>query len=308
MSPSPLRRCALLAALAACEGAREEDRRPPHGGGYSRVAGVARTRFEPLGVLTPGARVAVEARGADVWRGYELSLSTGAVARLRFRAERGALDLVLYGPRTPQGLWGAPLARAAGGEKLRYAAASAGVYFVLLWAPRGAARGELRFECDGCRPPPCPPPAACDLFCEGGYAPAAGACLSCACAAAPACEGACPEGGACVAGRCESPCEASCDPRPAPVCGEDGRLYPNACLAACAAVAQVARERCDRPRPCREDDECPLRSACREGVCAPREEERPEEERPEEERPEEERPGEEPPAGEGAEEGADEEG
>lgn len=272
MRPSLLRSLPLLAALAACDDGHESARRPPHGGGYSEVDGVARTRFKPLGLLAPGARLAVDMPRDNVWSGYEVALSAGATARLRLTLSRGDVDLVLYGPRTPQGLWGAPLAQSNDGDELRYTAARAGVYFALLWPPGRAARGELRFECDGCAPPSCAPPPSCDLFCDEGYAPALGGCLSCACAAPAECEPDCAAGDLCVGGRCMSTCEASCDPRPAPVCGDDGRLYPNGCLAACAAVAVAPRERCDAPRPCLEDDECPLRSACVDRVCRPREE------------------------------------
>jgi hypothetical protein len=74
----------------------------------------------------------------------------------------------------------------------------------------------------------------------------------------------CPVGAICEGGACE---RCVCPEVFAPVCGVDGRTYPNACVARCAHVA-VAHEGPCEPR-CRADEDCPLGAICEEGRCAP---------------------------------------
>jgi hypothetical protein len=52
-----------------------------------------------------------------------------------------------------------------------------------------------------------------------------------------------------------------------PVCGADGKTYPNACVARCAGVEVVHPGECSMP--CRCNGDCPTGDVCRDGGCQP---------------------------------------
>ncbi len=247
---------------------------PPSGGGrYTDGEGVARTLFRPLGVLTYGGSETTTLPEGDALVGYEFAAAPAATAVLTVTWSGDApVSVSVHGPRNAVGLWGEALAADDGrGEVVvRHAVSTEGMYFVLL---RGLGRGRpavtVTLTCEGdCPAPACAEVAACDRVCPGGFERDADDCRVCACVDAGCGGGGCPAGQVCEAGACVDPC-AGCPGVLDPVCGADGRTYPNACVAACRAVETVARGPCAGPPPCDRDRPCPDGLACVGGQCQP---------------------------------------
>jgi hypothetical protein len=222
-----------------------------------------RTQGEVGGTLDVGAPL----------EGYLLDAQAGAtidVAALPTGRAGVMPALAVYGPRSPEGLFGVAtavaLADALGPPRVSFPVNATGVYLIAVGrALERAGAYVLQTRCSGvCAPPACES-ALCSRFCEGGFARDARGCEACACTSRPAAATACVEGTSCGSGRvCRAgACVLSCSCRDAfaPVCGRDSRTYANRCEASCAGVevAQAgacAAEACGAGAPCAADERC----------------------------------------------------
>lgn len=78
--------------------------------------------------------------------------------------------------------------------------------------------------------------------------------------------GTCPDGQECIDGWCSEP-PVDCPTVEAPVCGEDGETYGNACLAEAAGATVAYEGRCRADGDCGADTDCELGSICEAGAC-----------------------------------------
>lgn len=166
--------------------------------------------------------------------------------------------LILYGPRVSGNIWGRPVSvndDGGGGHNARidrFRLDALGEYLVVVttYDRMGAGEYELALDCGwGCEGVvPCPELACLDPeSCYRGYRTDARGCRVCECLDECRTSGDCGASQVCVAGQCRADCD--CFEELAPVCGVDGREYPNACEARCAGVG-IANS-----GPCA--DECP---------------------------------------------------
>jgi len=166
--------------------------------------------------------------------------------------------LILYGPRVSGNIWGRPVAvNDDGGSGLNaridhFRLDALGEYLVVVtsYDRRGAGGYELRVSCSwGCEEVvPCTELACLEAAsCYRGYRTDARGCRVCECLDECRTSGDCGASQVCVDGQCRADCD--CFDDLAPVCGVDGREYPNACEARCAGVGIAATGPCA--------DECP---------------------------------------------------
>lgn len=284
----------LMLLLAACtrESPKAPDANatvPPSGGGqYTDAQGVQRTVFRPVGFIDYGETRQGDTPPHDALIGYEFEVEVDPAAvdeAARYVVIAAALEapgadavVAIYGPRSAAGLWDQPLQSARGSGQVRTEALrleTSGLYFILLRSI-GAPRGDYRLtlECleGACTPRRCLDIEPCDLVCADGFAVDADGCRLCECLAAPTCQpGDCAEGELCVDGACqprERTCEERCEARLDPVCGADGRTWPNACIASCEGVEVRYRGGCRDVEPaCDEHRPCPDGQVCRDGRC-----------------------------------------
>ncbi len=240
----------LLGACRTPPDAPAEELLPPDGRS-TRVdeAGVRRTAFSPLGVIAYGETRESELERADEFPGYEFFSEPGVSPRVTARLEGCRLSLLaVYGPQDEHGLWGAALASVTGEGELTLrvdALADEGMYFALMRCrDAGPVTYSLSLACDGCaEPSPCAQVPACDLVCDGGFVVDDFGCRACECVEPADCNDAgCPAGQVCGEdGEClrEPGCEAECPDVVDPVCGVDGRTYPNGCIADCDGIRHI---------------------------------------------------------------------
>ncbi len=232
--------------------------------------------LEPAVELDGGGLLAGDAVEADFGdarlRGHVLALAGDTRLRL-ILSPAGRAGLALYGPRSPQGLFGTALrwnaADAGGAAVLDSEPLPAGDYLVLVADRDGAgAAYRLATECShGCGPPGCPP-LVCGRYCAAGLARDAGGCARCACNAGCSRDADCPLGFACRDELCraEQPdCDCSAEPY-APVCGDDGVTYANDCERRCAGAGLAAAGPCSTSA-CNSDADCPSGMRCEAGDC-----------------------------------------
>ena len=287
---SALMALSLSLSIASCDGFkgrrdREGDQltRPPHGGGYvTDTQGVSHTLFTPLALLSTSGdtlEVSTLAEGAR-WVGVELWAARDSELKLKLSSSpQEHLQVVLYGPRSAEGLWAEPIKLGSFDEEseLEFEVRRAGFYFALAWGiDEAMSEGERltlhwELDCEGCEVS-CEPleVSACDLYCAEGYQSPSrtdSSCRVCACEERLCGEVMCQPGEVCEGERCVPSCEASCPPVFMPVCGAGQVTYPSACLAACEGVEVLSEGPCLEPRPCDEEGRCPLRSVCDEGLC-----------------------------------------
>ena len=256
------------------EGAPPPPLEPPGGGGrYTNDAGVARTLFRTLGVLTYGDSRTVALPPADALDGYAFAAEPDATVVVELEPDGpGRAGLSIYGPRDAAGLWGDALARTEGQGPLsvQLSVPRTGFYFVLLRnldTRRPSVTVTLR--CEGaCPAPACADVAACDLVCANGFERDIDDCRTCACAIEDCTETGCDDGQVCEDGVCAQPC-AVCPARLEPVCGVGGRTHPNRCLAACRGVEVARAGPCLEPPRCGPDVPCSDGLACNAGHCEP---------------------------------------
>ena len=95
-------------------------------------------------------------------------------------------------------------------------------------------------------------PLPCAIFCEHGMALDAAGCEVCECLPPPDApcdaDSACPPDAACVNGACVAD-DCACEDVDAPVCGEDGQTYGNACEAGCAGASLRFDGPCECTQP-----------------------------------------------------------
>ncbi len=213
--------------------------------------------------------------GQTRYTGLVVGIGGGTLLSLELDSGAG-VSLALYGPRRSDGLFGAALAWTPrvtpGGTALSAPPlATAGDYLVLAADPdRAGLAYSLVVDClAGCEAPRCPA-LVCGLYCPNGLASDAGGCPTCACAAGCTGDAGCPLDFVCRDGSCQreqSTCDCAADPY-APVCGQDGLTYANACELACAGVALAQTGACASPA-CAADADCPAGMRCQAGACQP---------------------------------------
>ena len=279
------RRLLLLAALLLAAGCDRQQAAsdpspltlPPNGQGvYTDGEGTARTVLRPIGILQYGDTADGQLTADAPQALYEFTASTEDVARLEIQLA-GPGAVAIYGPRSRQGLWGAPLSHTQGGGGLTLQSdplPQGGYYLIYLLGRPGDFSLALRCAGGPCDADACPSVDACDLFCPGGHRLDEAGCRQCACdtVACDGGEGSCPLGQICVDGACQAgpQCEAECPALVDPVCGDDGRTYRNPCTAACAEQRAPTPGPCEATR-CGDDLPCPSGQRCQGGQCVPAE-------------------------------------
>lgn len=264
---------ALLACLAACSGGGlpAEWRAPLLLGGRDLTTIVRILDILEFG----GARGGTLERGAP-FDAYLVDSEAGAALALEAVPKGttpGSPALALYGPRSPQGLFGVARAQTPGDGRgaahLEWTTTSRGVYLVVVGRAVERSGGyALSLACTGaCSTPACTS-RVCALSCSDGFRRAADGCERCECAAAAA--PGCLEGTACGAGRvCESgACVVSCQCTGpyAPVCGRNGRTFANGCEATCAGM-EIATDGACASESCGESAPCGPGERCDAGAC-----------------------------------------
>jgi hypothetical protein len=194
--------------------------------------------------------------------GFQIDAEAGARAVVRVdpdEANPADPALALYGPRSPEGIFGRPLLaqddsspdQGQRGARLEVTFPARGVYLVLVAAAknRGGAY-RLAVECEGsCATLPCQS-ALCTLYCPAGFRRDGANCEVCACAEGTELPARCVEGASCGAGRtchngaCQAE-ECACPTTVGgPVCGRDARTYADRCKLACAGVELASSGAC----------------------------------------------------------------
>jgi hypothetical protein len=286
MKPGSLWRGALIAALlaAACTGdSTVRPWRAPLLLGVNDLTTVVRLRQK----ISFGDRLDGTLAPRGPAEGFQLDAEAGD--RAIVQVAPGDTDpadpaLALYGPRSPEGIFGRPLLAqddaSSGplqrGARLEVTFPARGVYLVLVAAAknRGGAY-RLAIECVGsCRPVPCQS-SLCTLYCPAGFERDNANCETCACAQGTELPARCVEGtscgfrricrqGACQAVECACP-DAVGDP----VCGRDGRTYADRCRLECAGVELASPGAC----PCGASEVsgtspvCAVGERCLQGRC-----------------------------------------
>jgi len=228
--------------------------------------------------LEPGNPLSGDVGGQQPFTGLVLAAAAGSHLRceLSMPAAAAAPALALYGPRQPDGLFGAARALVAprsGAAAILddFAITAGGDYLVLVAdATGGSGRFTIGIEClSGCQPPPCPA-LVCGSYCPAGLVTDEQGCpAECRCRSLCSSDGDCPAGHACHQGAClagEKNCACS-DPY-LPVCGTDGSTYGSACEAACHGV-EVSHQGACTGAACATDADCPAGTSCRQGQCRP---------------------------------------
>ncbi len=253
-----------------------------------RVAGPA-ALARPAGVLEAGQAAEADlCKDGRLFDAFLVHAFAGSEWAVDVETTNGLDPVVmLYGPWSKDGQWGAALAMdddsgVDDNAALRgFVAPKTGEYLVLVGSYRGDGCGPYRVRARcvaGCTGPDgstCPALSGCGEgpFCELGHTLDEAGCPTCDCLR-PESECPCPEGYECSReGRCVNP--LVCPEEEKVVCGVDGREYRNRCEAERRYGVEVANEgpcpRCPR-EPCeltcpfgfaQGEDGCPL-CACRD--------------------------------------------
>ncbi len=253
------------------------DETPPDGSAhYLDADGVGRTLLTPLGTLSYGERVDDPLPPVDALSGYEFAGSAGDQPTIILDVQGPArVSLALYGPRDDSGLWGRPLQATSGEGVLRISAAALpadGHYFILVrLLVGGPANYALALDCPDCADAICPAVEPCDLYCEQGYAIEDDGCRGCGCQEDAVCmaDDDCLTGEQCRDGVCRpaASCAERCADEPLdPVCDDEGRTWPNRCVAGCEGAEDIEAGAC-MAEQCGPDLPCPDGRACRAGRC-----------------------------------------
>ncbi|MEE2789135.1 MAG: MopE-related protein [Myxococcota bacterium] len=253
----------FLAAVGCTENRLDETKfaQPPSGQGVLVAeSGVDVTQFTVLGEITFGEKKSAKVTLSDR-SGYTFAGDRGQQIDLVLTSEGSAADMVLYGPRASNGLWGDHLTASARGRssKLKnWTVPETGLYFVLFRTnATSASQLTLALTCEDCTPAQCQGTGACNLYCADGFVPVdEGTCFLCECRGAACsisgCSGstecvyACGDGfcefeNECRDGQCiESTCDTS-------TCGDTEACIDGACIEVtfrCLDAQQLCRSTC----------------------------------------------------------------